>query len=492
MPGLSKSRILQHLQCPKRLWLYINRPDLSEEDDSVTARLAAGNVVGEVARRLHPGGILIDSLDAKQAIADTEQALAGKRRPVFEAAFVTDKVLIRSDILLPVRGGYRLVEVKSSASVKEYHLADAAIQSWVAERAGLSVKRVEIAHIDNNFVYPGNEDYEGLFQYTDVSEDACSLRKKVPKWVKAAKATIVGKQPAIKPGDQCSDPFACPFMSYCTPEPGDGIFPPEVLPHTNGKALAAKLRASGYEDLRKVPKKLITLAKHQRIWRVTKSGKPELDADAGVTLEALPYPRYYLDFETIQFAVPIWTGTKPYRQVPFQWSCHIEKKNGTTTHKEFLASDTSDPRRAFAQSLIDAIKSRGPVFVYNAGFEASRLRELAEDFPELAPKLDAIRDRFVDLLVIARDHYYHRDMRGSWSLKAVLPTIEPELAYDDLEVANGEMAQESFLEMLHPETTPAQINKLREDLLAYCGRDTWALVRISHFFQGKTYAAAQI
>jgi hypothetical protein len=313
----------------------------------------------------------------------------------------------------------------------------------------------------------------------------------VPKWVKAAKATMIGKQPAIEPGDQCMDPFDCPFMSYCTSEPEDDVFPPEVFPHANGKALAAKLRASGYEDLRKVPKKLITLAKHQRIWRVTKSGKPELDPDAGVTLEALPYPRYYLDFETIQFAVPIWSGTKPYRQVPFQWSCHIEKKNGATTHKEFLASDTSDPRRAFAQSLIDAIKTRGPVLVYNAGFEGSRLLELAENFPDLASKLEAIRDRFVDLLDIARAHYYHRDMRGSWSLKAVLPTIAPELAYDDLEVANGGMAQEAFLEMLHPETPPDQISKLREALLAYCCRDTWALVRIAHFFQGKMPDAAQ-
>lgn len=483
MPGLSKSRILQHLQCPKRLWLYINRPDLAEEDDSVTARLAAGHVVGEVARQLHPNGILIDSLDSKQALADTAQALAGKRIPVFEAAFATDKVLIRSDILLPVRGGYRMVEVKSSTSVKDYHLADAAIQSWVAEQAGLSVKRVEIAHIDNTFVYPGNNAYEGLFEHVDVSEDARCLWKEVPKWVKATKATLVGKEPTIEPGAQCMKPFSCPFMAYCTPEPGDDVFPPEVLPNGNGKALAAKLRASGYKDLRKVPKKLITLEKHQRIWRVTKNNKPELDPEAGETLDALAYPRYYLDFETIQFAVPIWAKTRPYRQIPFQWSCHIERKNGTIAHKEFLSTETSDPRRVFAQSLIDAMKTRGPVLVYNAGFEGSRLRELAEDFPELAPELDAIRDRFVDLLVIARDHYYHQDMRGSWSLKAVLPTIAPELAYDDLKVANGGMAQEAFMETLRPEIPPVRKSELREALLAYCERDTRALVKVAHFFQ---------
>lgn len=482
MIGLSKSRIIQHRQCPKRLWLAVHHPELAEENDG-KARLTAGNEVGEVARSLYPDGFLIESLDSKQALYDTAQILTKKSRPVFEAAFATNGVLVRSDLLLPLRGGYRMVEVKSSTSVKEYHLADAAIQAWVAKKAGLSIKRIEIAHIDNTFVYPGNGDYNGLFVYADVSKDASSLGKEVPKWVKEARSTLAGKEPAIEPGDQCCDPFDCPFMVYCIPATDQKIFPLEILPHKNGKDLAAELRDEGYEDLRKVPGKRFTTAKHQRIWRVTKKNKAELDPEAGTILESLAYPRYYLDFETIQFAVPIWAGTRPYQQLPFQWSCHIERKNGKVDHKDFLGSDLSDPRRVFAESLIDTMKTRGPVLVYNAGFESGRLRELAEDFPDLAPALDTIRNRFVDLLTLARNHYYHRDMRGSWSLKAVLPTIAPELAYDDLEVANGGMAQETFGEMLHPETTLARRRKLRKDLLAYCERDTWALVKIARYFQ---------
>lgn len=485
MAGLSKSRILLHRQCPKRLWLSVNRPDLAEKDVAVAIRLAAGNTVGEVARSLHSGGILIEALEPKSALAATTEALAGKRRPIFEAAFAFGGVLVRPDLLFPTRGGYRLVEVKSSTQVKDYHLADAAIQSCVAKMAGLPIKKVEIAHIDNTFIYPGRDRYEDLFVHVDVSRRVGTLEKEVPGWVRAAMETLIGLEPVNAPGDHCTKSFSCPFMAYCAPAPGDDGFPPEILPFPNGKVLASKLRAMGHNDLRKVPKSLITGAMHQRVWRVTKSGKPELDPEAGETLEALGYPRYYLDFETIDFAVPIWAGTRPYRQIPFQWSCHIERKSGVIESKGFLAKDAGDPRQAFAESLIKALAVKGPVFVYNAPFEGGRLKELAEEFPDLAPRLDAIRNRFVDLLPLTRKHYYHRDMRGSWSLKAVLPTIAPELAYDDLDVADGSMAQEAFLEILHPETLPARKLELREALLLYCERDTWALVRMDHFFSRK-------
>jgi len=484
MAGLSKSRIIQHLQCPKRLWLSINRPELAEVDGGVTARMAAGNEVGAVARGLYPAGFLIETSDARQALADTAKALSGKQRPLFEAAFSTDGVFFRADLLLPVEDGYRLVEVKSSTSVKDYHLADAAIQAWVAVQNGLTLKSIEIAHINNQFAYTGDCNYDGLFTYADISQLALPLSKKVPEWVQAAKATLVGKEPENVPGAQCHAPFACPFLVYCAPKE-EGGYPPEILPYRDGKTLAAQLRAEGFDDLRTVPGERFSSPKHQRIWQVTKSGRTELDTEAGAAIEALTYPRYYLDFETIDFAVPIWAGTRPYRQLPFQWSCHVERENGTIEHQEFLAADASDPRRAFAEALISTLKTTGPVLVYNAGFESGRLRELAGDFPDLAPAIETIRIRIFDLLPLARKHYYHREMRGSWSLKAVLPTIAPELAYDSLEVANGGMAQDAYREIIHPDTPPDRALKLRQDLLVYCERDTWAMVRLAQFFQNR-------
>lgn len=494
--GLSKSRILLHRQCPKRLWLKVHRPELEEIDDGNQARFATGTYVGEVAQQLYPDGVLVDGDDLGQAVIDTQAILAGEKRPIFEATLQADGLLIRADLLLPsplpnslpqagegANYGYRMVEVKSSTSVKDYHLTDAAIQSWVAQQAKLPLTSVEIAHIDNSFVYPGGGDYQGLFHYADISDQIADMKAEVPDWIKAARETLSGEEPCIAPGTQCDTPFECPFFGYCSPmvEIKDA-FPPEVLPY--GGTLAATLRAEGYTDLRDVPEERMENWKHQRVWRATKSGEAELNPEAGKRIAALPYPRYYIDFETINPAVPVWAGTRPYMQVPFQWSCHIETAKGAMTHCAFLADGQSDPRRHFAESLIEAVGTDGPIFVYNAPFERSRMQELAEYYPDLAPALQAAIGRIVDLLPIAREHYYHPEMRGSWSIKAVLPTIAPDLAYDNLEVANGGKAQEAFTEIMLPETLPERRQQLHEALLLYCERDTLAMVRIAHYFEG--------
>lgn len=480
--GLSKSRLLLHRQCPKRLWLRVYRPELEEVDDGNQARFATGTYVGEVAQQLYPDGVLIDGEDLRQAVADTQAILASEKHPIFEATLQADGLLIRADLLLPDRDGFRMVEVKSSTKVKDYHLTDAAIQSWVAQQAGLSLSSVEIAHIDNSFVYPGGGDYQGLLHYADISEQISGMKAEVPEWINAARETLSGSEPCIAPGAQCDTPFECPFSGYCSPrvEIVDA-FPPEVLPY--GGTLAATLRAEGYTDLRDVPEERMENWKHQRVWQVTKSGQAVLNPEAGKMIAALPYPRYYIDFETINPAVPVWAGTRPYMQVPFQWSCHIETAKGVMKHCAFLADGQSDPRRPFAERLINAVGVDGPVFVYNAPFERSRMQELADCYPDLAPALQAAIDRLVDLLPIAREHYYHPEMRGSWSIKAVLPTIAPDLAYDNLEVANGGMAQEAFTEIMNAETLPERHQQLHDALLLYCERDTLAMVRIAHYFE---------
>jgi hypothetical protein len=494
---LSKSRILLHRQCPKRLWLNQFRPELKQGDPAAEALMASGNQLGEVAREMHPGGVMIDGENLTRAIEDTAQALKGRKRPIYEATFAHMEVLVRADLLLPVRGGYRLVEVKSAGGVKPYHVEDAAIQAWVIRNAGLDIKRVEIAHVNTGFVYTGSTDirtfvgdgheldcpgvgaYGGLLAHVDVTEQVEELENQVPKWVNAANKTLKGEEPEIEPGKQCDKPFACPFKAYCIPQ-ASGYWV-EVL---KDKALVADLRAAGYADLRKVPKSRLSKPKHLRLWQAAKTGRAVLEPAAAEALANLPYPRYYLDFETIQFTVPIWPGTSAYHQLPFQWSCHIEDKAGALRHAEYLAKDAGDPRREFAETLIRILRKRGPIFVYSQSFEATRLIELSTVFYDLSPALDAIVKRMVDLLPIARENYYHRDMHGSWSIKAVLPTIAPELAYDDLEVGNGGMASLAFAKIIDTATTASERQALRKNLLAYCQRDTLAMVRLAHFFQG--------
>lgn len=498
---LSKSRLMAHLQCPKRLWLQTYRPEWAQADDASASTMAAGHTVGEVARSLYPDGILIESGDLSQDLQDTQRLLQEQpHRPLFEATFAAGGLLVRADLFLPDEGGYRLVEAKSSTQAKPHQVLDASIQAWVVRQAGVPLTRVEVAHINNQFVYPGNIDYRGLFLHQSIDKEASQYAEWVPQWVAAAQHTLSGPAPEIEMGPHCGDPHPCPFAAHCATLASNGKqeeveYPVELLPRHNG--LAQALRNEGYADLRDVPLDRLARDSHRRIWRITREGKAELGQPARDFAQSLPYPRYYLDFETIAFAVPRWAHTRPYQQIPFQFSCHIELASGTVAPTGYLSTDGQDPRRTFALALIDAVNGSafanrgidldpiGPVLVYNASFESGRIEELAQQFPDLAEPLRAINERMVDLLPITREHFYHPDMRGSWSLKAVLPTIGTGLSYEGMAVADGGMAQAAYLEMTDPETPFDRHCELRKALCDYCMLDTYALVRLVEFFSAE-------
>lgn len=488
MKGLSKSRIIAWKQCPKQLWFQAYQPALATISESSKRNFQIGNAVGEVARAVYPSGILIEDVyDLKAALKSTQAALAAHpNQPLFEAAFQHDGVLVRADVMLPGKNGYRMVEVKSSTELKDYHLNDCAIQTWIVRQNRIPLFSVELAHVDTSFVYQGDEDYRGLFRHVPLDTKLEPLLDQVSGWIDGARNTLSCKdEPAIEPGAQCTDPFECSFYAYCTrnqEHPAEPEFPLGIFYRMqSGKKEA--LRDQGYEDALSVPE--THLNETQRwIQRVSRSGKAELKPAAQQALVALPYPRYHLDFETITLAVPRWADMRPYgTQVPFQWSCHIEDEPGKLRHAMFLDTSGGDPRRSFSESLIRILGEDGPVFVYNQSFEKSRIKELAEHCADLADKLLALNERVVDLLPIAQANYYHPDMKGSWSIKAVLPTIAPDLAYGDLDVGNGEDAQVAYTDLLDANTTNEQRKKLTEGLLAYCERDTLAMVRVAWFFE---------
>jgi hypothetical protein len=476
MAKLSKSKLLLYRQCPKRLWLQVNRPDLINISATTQTKLDEGNKVGDIARQLHSPGVFVETLNRSDALELTQKALKN-HQPIFEAAFCESDVLIRADLLIPKNDSYRLVEVKSSTSVKSYHLDDVTIQTWVMERSGVKPTSSSLAFINNQFIYKGNNNYEGLFLEEDLSSYVDENLKSVSDWIEGAQNTLSSTEaPSISIGDHCAIPFACDFIEHCSLKDASVEYPVEILPY--GKNKAAQLRASGYKDLRDVPAAELSNPKHRIVHAATISGNAILDPQAAVKIESLPYPRYYIDFETISFAVPIWIGTRPYMQVPFQWSCHIESRGGTLQHFEFLDTTGHDPRRKFAESLINIIGTEGAVIVYNSGFEGARIKELASIFPELSEALLGIIERFFDLLPLARDFYYHPDMKGSWSIKDVLPTIAPELNYSKLEVGDGSMAQEAYKKLIANETSPEQKISIRNSLLNYCRHDTLAMTEI--------------
>jgi len=487
-PRLSKSRILSGLQCPRRLWLETFRREVMETSVAAQAAFDAGNALGELARKRYGPGLLIGHVDdVPRALRETNDALSAKgtRHVLFEAAFQHGGVVVRADVLVPVRGGYDLFEVKSSGSVKDYHLVDCAVQAWVIRNAGVPLRRIHLAHVDTSFVYRGDDDYDGLLLAENITVDVLDLQCQVPGWVSGLKDVLSGAEPAITTGEQCSKPFDCPFHTYCrSQEPPGPKYPVSIL--WRGGKLIKALQEDGLEDLRKVPSERLKSALHQRIRKASVTGRVFLDPEASKILAALAYPRYYLDFETIDYVIPRWAGTRPFQQIPFQWSCHVEQRDGTLREEAFLDLSGAAPMRSFAETLLHALGRRGPIIVYNQSFEASRVRELAAMFPDIADGLLALAARMIDLLPITRDHYYHPAMMGSWSIKAVLPTIAPELDYENLEdVADGGQAQLAYLEAVDPDTSADRRALLDQALRRYCGRDTMAMVRLTQALAGR-------
>lgn len=479
---LSKSKILSGLQCVKRLWLETHRAGLIEISADTQRRFDAGNAVNDVARAQHAGGHLI-GFDGgiAGAIRETREVMhAHPQAPVFEATFAHEGIAVRVDVLKKHGRGYRLIEVKSSTAVKPPHYPDCAVQAWVLEKCGVEVTRVELAHIDNRFVYRGGGDYAGLFAHADMSGGIGEYQAQVQTWAREFRGVLDGEQPRIATGAHCRDPYPCPFYAHCRGEETDAAFPLEWLPGSKVE-IRAHAKAHGIDDLRDMPD--AQLNERQRWVRdVSRRGEGELRADAAAAVAACAWPRYYLDFETVQFALPVWEGTRPYEQLPFQWSCHVESAPGEVTHAEFLHDGAGAPMQAFAESLLRAAGEDGAVFVYGS-FEKTVLNQLAKMFPQWEEALHALTARLVDLLPLARANFYHPQMRGSWSLKNILPCIAPHLAYDDLgEVRDGTAAGAVYQEIIAAETETARREKLAEDLRAYCKRDTEALLALVHFF----------
>ncbi len=490
MPGmttprtLSKSKLLALRQCPKRLWLEVHQPEARQDSGATLASFAAGHQVGDIARQIYDPqqrGHLIDpQVEGFDAVFARTQALLQSRQPIFEAGFRAEGALAFADVLLPTHGGgWRMVEVKSSTSVKDYHRDDAAVQAFLARACDVPLQSIALAHIDNQWTYPGHGDYRGLLVEQDLSEDAFARTDEVRAWIAEAQAVVARQTaPCVSTGSQCSVPYECGFLAHCQSQEPQAEHPVHWLPRRSN-ALNAHIETHGTRELRDLPDSLLNPTQ-QRVKTATLSGLAFFDqAAAAQALAAHQLPGYFLDCETIQFAVPIWPGTRPYQQIPFQLSVHQLGQMGHVAHQAFLDLTGDNPALPFAQALVAACGESGPVFVYNAGFETARIRELAERHPRLAPALQAINDRVVDLLPIARQHYYHPSQQGSWSIKAVLPALCPDLRYSQLEgVQDGGAAQQAYLEAIAPATPAARKAELERQLLAYCHLDTWAMVRL--------------
>lgn len=495
MHSLSKSKILAYRQCPRRLWLEIHRPDLSEDSASTEAHFQVGIHIGEVAQQLYDPknlGVLIDPHQEgfKAAFARTARLLESSQ-PIFEATFMSDGALVLADVMLPKRKAgmrcWRMIEIKSSTTIKDYHLDDVAIQAFIAKSANVSLVSVAVAHIDSSWVYPGDGNYNGLLIEHNLTKEAFGRNDKVRKWIAEAQSIAAKKgEPKTCTGSHCANPYSCGFLEYCGNKESQVDYPVGWLPRVQSYALKSLINENGVADMRDVPDELLN--QNQLLVKThTLSGETFFDADGAANdLSEHKLPAYFLDFETIVFAIPIWKGTRPYQQIPFQFSLHKLNRSSKLSKKSFIDLSGNDPSSKLAHSLVSNCGIQGPVFVYNAGFETARIRELAKRFPRLKKPLLAINERIVDLLVVARARYYHPSQHGSWSIKQVLPAIAPDLCYDELDgVQDGNMAMHAFLEAIYSETDHERKQELKNQLIKYCELDTFAMVRLWQFFSGR-------
>lgn len=482
-PGLSKSRISAFEQCPRRLWQQVHARERSDVDASTQRSFAAGHAVGDLACSQVEDGIMVQAEpDLQAALARTAELVAIADRPIFEATFEHEGVLVRIDILVPEHSAAGLVwhiyEVKSSGSAKSYHIGDLATQYWVIANCGVTIASASIRHIDTSFVLETRGDYNGIFSDASLLDDVSGIAATRDVMVEEIRRMLAGEEPVCTTGKHCSSPFSCEFSSHCSSlEPAGPEWPIGELPNT-GARLSEKWSADSIFEITDLPENAGLNPLHTRIKDAVCTGKVYLDADGVRQATAgWAFPRIWLDFETIGFAIPRWVGTTPYGQVPFQFSAHIEQADGELTHIEALDLSGRDPREPIADALAK-LPREGAVIAWNAGFERRCLHMLAEAVPGHREAILSLAERTVDLLPVVKNHYYHRDQRGSFSIKAVLPTLLPQLAYGDLEIADGGDAQLAYVEATDPGCSGERRTELAAGLVAYCERDTLAMVEI--------------
>ena len=474
---LSKSKLIAYRQCPRKFWLNKYRPEVAVCSDDSVARIETGYLVGDLARKVFDPVCTGQTINLKAAHEQTKDALL-RCVPIFEASVATSDAQAFADVLLPLEdNSWHLIEVKSASSVKDYHREDVVAQAFIFKQAGVKLSKVSIAVIDSDWGYDGN--YNGIFKLTDVSEETFARIEEVGEWIVGAQAIEQGAEPLIPVGKQCVKPFKCEFMKHCGAGVATSEFPVSWLPNVKRKDLKEHLSNLEVRDLHDVPDELLNVIQ-QRVKASSLAGTVFHDATVAKQHFAKysKQPIYFLDFETIVFVVPIWQSTRPYQQIPFQFSCHRVGRSGKITDTAFVDVSGNDPREALTLALIDACQTIGPIFAYNSGFEAARIRELAVEFPSLAKKLKRLARRLVDLTPIVQSCYYHPSQHGSFSLKAVLPALVPELSYTTLAIQNGGEAQVAYLEAFREETTGLRKQEIRQQLLDYCRMDTFGPLRM--------------
>ena len=482
---ISKSKYMRGCQCSKALWLSVNKPELADEIQTISTQ--QGDEVGECARTYFPDAITIPLDRTVEMTNQTMAAIQTGRRHICEATFMGDGLSCSCDIVvMHDKKSLDIIEVKSSMSIKDRQLDDVCFQAYVVTQAGYDVQNVFLMHPTQGYAYVDSFDVHAFFTLENVTDIIKNKMPMIKDNILTFTEICSDQEPSCDIGMHCEKPYECPFKEYChqlhnIPEksvfdiPGMAASKKYSL-YKAGMVSVEDLSNSGdaLTDKQKELVKDLSLMPGESIIR-----KAELEKFLG----ALHYPMYYLDFESFQKAIPPFPQTHPYSQIPFQYSLHIQQYAvGPVEHREFLAEAGKDPRRYLAEQLVRDIPMGAHAIAYNSSFEKTVCRKLAERFPDLKEGLHSIANNMDDLLIPFKNKWvYTSSMRGSCSIKAVLPALcgdDPSLDYHSLPgVQNGAQASETYGNLQFVEDA-AEVQKIRDGLLLYCGLDTLAMVKV--------------
>jgi hypothetical protein len=488
-PTISKSTFLRGSQCKKSLYLHFHHPELKDKISVMQqAIFSQGTEVGKIAQQLFPGGVdagIYVASNYAKSIEMTSELIRDGVPVIYEAGFSFNGLHCFVDILVKTDNGWKAFEVKSSTQVKPVNILDAAFQYYVITSCGVQLSDISIVTLNTAYERIGELDISRVFKTESVYTQVLKRQDKVRQDIEDFFYTLeLSDAPAIDIGPHCTDPYDCDFRGYCWQHvPDYSVF---NISRLNGdkKWELYRMGILRFEDI--PPDFKLNDSQWQQVMAELK-GEKHIDYQAiKAVLDGLNYPLYFLDFESFQPAIPMFDHSRPYQQVVFQYSMHImEFKTSGVKHLSFLAeNDGIDPRIPFIQRLIGDIGDKGDVIVFNKSFESSRLSELAASFPEYEEQVTGINARMKDLMLIFQQRqYYVPDMKGSYSIKQVLPAMVPGFSYDNLPIGDGGSASMAFTS-LFSEPDPEKIRTIRDNLLEYCKLDTMAMLEILKVLKG--------
>lgn len=483
----SKSKYVKFTECNKRLWLEKNRPEEQEEQHN-EAQCINGNMVGDLAMQLFGKYYLAETtpVNIPKQVENTRLALERNERIICEASFTNGNNYCAVDILkLEDDGSYSINEVKSSTKVKDSYIKDLSYQYYVLTKCGINVSKTNIIYVNNKYVFNKELNLEEYFIIQDITEEVIEEFKNVESNLYISNMILsVAEEPNISLSKTCEEYSGCPFKNYCYKVKGlplkNSVL--ELYNYRNKYELISK----GILEFEQLITNNIPLNEIQK--RQVEFALYKNDEDYYINKEMvekfinkLEYPLYFFDFESYMAVIPNLNGTRPYQQITFQYSLHILSENGTLEHKEFIGNGKTDPRLELTKQMISDLGTHGTIIAYNDSFEKTRIKELKNSFEQYEEELNCIVERFVDLEdVFQKGYLYNKAMKGSFSIKSVLPSLFPNdetLNYKSLEqVHKGDEASQTYLELAN--MNEEDYNKTIKNLLAYCELDTYAMVKI--------------